>query len=49
MEHQLNINTCAVVTLRIISLAMLLAGIYFIFWPITDIIGYIPIVGGWIK
>lgn len=49
MDHQLNNQSCLVKTLRFLSFVMLLSGIYFVFWPITDAIGYIPIVGGWIT
>ena len=49
IDHQLTTHACTKNTLRILSIVMMVLGIYFLFWPITDMIGYIPIVGGWIK
>lgn len=49
IDHQLATHACAKNTLRILSLVMMILGVYFLFWPITELIGYIPIVGGWIK
>lgn len=35
--------------LRVVAFVMMVGGLYFLFWPITDMTNSIPIVGGWLK
>ena len=49
IEQEIKKNKMISNILRVVTFVVMVAGIYLFFSPIVDLIGYIPIVGGFLK